>query len=236
MIRATHLDHPLCQTQIDAANALHARLPGWQTADAVLAALGHHFPSNADLVYVIPKAVTLNSLYATSVLAIQAMARHVAEVLEKAGDQVGIEVVEEIAWLHGLGPEKDKSRRFLSFASKYCHFFVDPQRFPILDELAGRALSHHLGRKNRSPMSGTAEDYPNYVADIDRLRKAGGLTCDYAELDHYLWLCGQRLAYQKRKEADDRGSINGEVWDLFRQSKDASARDLVHVAFGAPDQ
>ena len=235
MIRATHLDHPLCQTQIDAANALHARLPGWQTADAVLAALGHHFPSNADLVHVIPKAVTLNSLYATSVLAIQAMARHVAEVLEKAGDQVGIEVVEEIAWLHGLGLEKNKSRRFLSFASKYCHFFVDARRFPILDDFAGRALSYHLGRGSRTPMRQKPEDYPNYVADVDRLHAAAGLNCSYAQLDHYLWLRGQWLEYQKRKESGEPGRINGEVWDLFRHPRDGSARAMMHAAFGAPD-
>jgi hypothetical protein len=231
---ATSLDHPLCQAQIDAANALHAALVGWQRADEVLASLARHFPSNTSEAHVLPKAIVLNSLYTTSVLAIQAMAKHVAEVMAEAGDQPGVEVVEEIAWLHDLGEHK-KSRRFLSFASKYCHFLVDAGSFPILDDFAGRALSYHLGRRNRSPMRGTAEDYPNYVADINRLCAAGRLACDYTQLDHYLWLCGQWLEYQKRKESGEPGPINGEVSSLFRFPRDASARAVIKAAFGAPD-
>jgi hypothetical protein len=229
------LDYPLCQTQIDAANALHAALVGWQRADEVLASLARYFPSNTSEAHVLPKAIVLNSLYVTSVLAIQAMAKHVAEVLAEAGDQPVVEVVEKIAWLRGLGKDRDKNRRFLSFASKYCHFFVDPGRFPILDDFAGRALSYHLGRRNRSPMRGTADDYPSYMADIDRLRAAGGLACDYTQLDHYLWLCGQWLEYLKRKESGKPGPINGEVWSLFRSPRDASARAVIQAAFGAPD-
>ena len=172
------LEVSLAQSQVDAASQLRRLyLPGWQRADAVLQALAEHFPSNTDPVCVIPKTVTLNRLYATNVLAILAMADHVVEVLSAEPDPPGIDVVEKIARLHGLGRARDKSRRFLSFASKYCHFFVDAGRFPILDDFAGRGVRYHLGPRGRSRMRGTAEDYPNYLADINRLRAVGGLAC-----------------------------------------------------------
>jgi len=228
---ATSLSHPLCQAQVDAANALHARLTGWQRADAVLAALAQHFPSNTSESDVLPKAIVLNSLYATRVLAIQAMAKHVAEVLTDAGDQPGVEVVEEIAWLRGLGKDRDKSRRFLSFASKYCHFFVDQNRFAIVDDFAASAVRLHLGQHAHT-YANKPSDYPEYLAAIDRLRTAAGLSCSYRGFDRYLWLRGQWEQWQKPPSKDGiRGSgVNPEVRALF-SSGCRGSRALLAEAF-----
>jgi len=181
---------------------------------------------------VLPNAIVLNSLYATNVLAIQAMAEHIIDVLRAESDTPSIDVVQKIARLRGLGPARDKSRRFLSFASKYCHFFIDCERFPILDEFAGRALTYHLGRCGRSHYRRSPFNYETYVADVDRLRTAAHLECSYPALDRYLWLRGQWLEYQKRKKSDERGPVKEEVWNLFKQPRDACARRLIAQAFG----
>ncbi len=197
----------------------------------MLAALARHFPSNTCVAHVLPKAIVLNSLYATSVLAIQAMAKHVAEVLAEVGDQPGVDVVEKIAWLHDLGEHK-KSRRFLSFASKYCHFFVSQCRFAILDDFAAAAIRLHLG-PHAHTYANKPSDYPEYLAAIDRLRVAAGLSCSYRELDRYLWLRGQWERWQKpSSKAELRGSgVNPEVRDLF-SSGCPESRALLAEAFG----
>jgi len=229
-----NLDCPLCQAQIDAANALHAALVGWQRADEVLASLARHFPSNTSESDVLPKAIVLNSLYATSVLAIQAMAKHVAEVLAEAGDQPGIEVVEKIAWLHNLG-EHAKSRRFLSFASKYCHFFVDEDRFAILDDFAATAIRLHLGQ-HAHVYAHKPSDYHEYLAAVDRLRSVAGLACSYREMDRYLWLRGQWEQWRRPpSKAGVRGSgVNPEVRDLF-SSECPAVKALLGGAFGGAE-
>ena len=66
--------------------------------------------------------MAINSLYSTQALA-ETMAALPAEV-----DRQKIE------------------RRFVSFASKFCPFFVDAEHCPTSDETARMARQHHLGR------------------------------------------------------------------------------------------
>jgi hypothetical protein len=62
---------PLAPQQVTAASELYQRhLTGWQQYDRILHALHNHFPSSIDVEHVLPKAVTLNQLYATNILAI----------------------------------------------------------------------------------------------------------------------------------------------------------------------
>ena len=81
------------------------------------------------------KASVLNQLYATNVFAIFDMAGHICEVIGAYQGPAGPPLVEKIALMR-FG---DKERRFVSFASKYAHFFIDPSTFPIVDiSRAGR--------------------------------------------------------------------------------------------------
>jgi hypothetical protein len=223
---------PLTEEQMAAASELHQRyLVGWQRYDQVLHALGDHFASNTDLECVLPKAITLNQLYATRILAITRMAVHIVDVLGNEPDPPGLEAVEKIAWLPEAGP---KGMRFRSFASKYCHFFVDQTRFPILDEFAGDALTYHLGRRGRSHYRASPFSYLTYVADVNRLRDWAGLSCSYRELDRYLWLRGQWEQWRKPplKSRGVGSGVNPEVRDLF-SSDCPQTKGLLAEAFGS---
>jgi len=213
---------PLTQAQVDAADQLQSKLKGWKLYEGVLRDLADRFPSNCVLAHVLPKAITLNSLYATGILAIHQMAGHIVEVAKTSGDHSSPNLAEEIARLTDLGPER-KTRNCLSFASKYCHFFVDATRFAILDSYAADALVFHLGR-------GTVKggSYRNYLQAVDRLIATADLQCSYNQLDHYLWLRGQEMRFRQHGEGAD---INKEVMALFSRPE-AECQALIETAFG----
>jgi hypothetical protein len=219
---------PLRQEQVDAANQIQVRLPNWRVSESVLRNVASLLPNNADLVHVIPKAVALNSLYNTNVLAIIKMAKHIVAVFEPNPCRNDVGVVEKLANVEGIG------RRFLSFASKYCHFFVDSKRFAILDSFAGIALAFHLGIGKNWNLKKTPTNYENYIGAIERLRQNNNLHCSYAELDRYLWLMGKRLWFKGRAGNVTKPPINGEVMQLFSQSQDPDLSKLIDKAFGKP--
>jgi len=214
------LEVPLTQAQVEAANQLHERMAGWRLFDGVLSSLAEHFPSNCDLAQVLPKAITLNSLYATRIMAIQQMAHHVVSTFQGGCDESSPDLVEKLAALSDLGPAK-KTKRFVSFASKYCHFFVNPCRFAIRDTYAFNALSFHIGKKRLR-----VHRYEDYLNAVDSLRAGASLSCNYSELDHYLWLRGQWMAFSLNENAP----INGEAREVF-QTPDPAVRSLRDRAF-----
>jgi hypothetical protein len=224
----TPLAVPLTPEQVTAANELHDRyLTGWQLYDQILHTLADHFPSNTDLKCVLPKAVTLNHLYATNILAIARVADYIVEVLSQEPGLPGVSAVERISCLSKAGPT---ARHCRSFASKYCHFFVDPDRFPVMDDFAGGALDYHLGPRGRSHYRQGPFTYLTYVADVDRIRATLHPAPTYTELDRYLWLCGQWQAFIRAKQAGKEPNINGEALRLFRRA-DPTATTLLRQAF-----
>ncbi|HKI37221.1 MAG TPA: hypothetical protein VKA46_35530, partial [Gemmataceae bacterium] len=130
-------------SKIEAANCLHERLEQWRLADQALRLLADRCPdfkSDACLL----KVVAVNGLYGTNLYAITRMAKHAAGVL--AGTDlaaVGPEVVERLADLPPTEGQKHK-RHHYSFASKFAHFFLDEERFPIMDSYALAMLSTAL--------------------------------------------------------------------------------------------
>src|SRR5438876_2610070 len=160
----------LTQAQVDAACRLHAQhLPGWQRSDSALNRLNELTPRFSPEVCLL-KSATINAVYGTQVLAIMQMAAHVTNVLQQADlDRAGTELVEMIADLR-LSRGK-KRRRRTSFASKFCHFFVDPERFPIYDDAAKQALKLHLGRKRAHD---DAHPYVAFCENFARLRTVAG--------------------------------------------------------------
>jgi hypothetical protein len=222
------LEVPLRREQVTAASELYQRyLPDWQRCNRILRALGEHFPSNTDLEHVLPKAITLNQLYATNVRAIIRVAGHVVEVLEQESGPPGLAVVEKISVLSKAGPG---GRHCRGFASRYCHLFVAADRFPIMDDFAGDALDYHLTPRGRSHYRRRPFTYLTYAADVNRLRAALNPAPSYAEFDHYLWLRGQWLAFTEAEETGRDPDINGEVRGLL-QLTDPAAADLLRQAF-----
>jgi hypothetical protein len=81
-------------------------------------------------------------------------------------------------------------RRYLSFASKFVHFFGNPQfAVPIWDTWARRRLRYHIAGVTRDYYYG--RPWSVFYADADALRNAVDASLSFRDLDAYLWLSAQ---------------------------------------------
>src|ERR1017187_10510268 len=122
---------PLKQSQIDAANQFWKG--GWESKE--FEQLRMAFPNPLDAVRI--KAIVLNVLYGTNIIAIAQAADRVERVL-KANQWTGSDLVEQLVnEIRGVTNQSN-----YSFAAKYAHFFID-SGFPILDWFAEWRLGAH---------------------------------------------------------------------------------------------
>ena len=214
---------PLAESQVVAAGRVHAMLQDWKSADRVLGYLAATLPRNTDYDQVLLKAAALNQLYGTNVRYLHAMGRHIAQVFSSQPPyQDECSLVEWVADLEASGKQHE------SFASKYCHFFVDNRRFPLYDRYARETVRLHLGRGNYR-CKHTSQTYRNFHSDLSSLRAQLGFHPSIRELDHYLWLRAQWQAYDAGKR------LGAEVSGLFERSgRDSSIRLLVDAMCGGP--
>jgi hypothetical protein len=155
------------------------------------------------------KAVAINALYGTNVLAIARVAEHIVEVLGRTDIAAASPaLVEELAAVPQGGGEKRPRRRH-SFASKFAHFFIEPVRFPIFDRYAADMVRLHLGQARA--IQDPERPYFAFVANVEALERAIGYRGSRRELDRYLWIAG----LYRRWSGDPRASINGELRRLF---------------------
>jgi hypothetical protein len=133
------------------------------------------------------------------------MATHIVDVMQDiAPEEATPDLVDRIATLAPRAPS-GKPRRHLSFASKFAHWFIDEDRFPVYDTIAWWMLEYHLGR--RETIWDPRQPYASYLATLQRLRDRAGLTCSQGELDGYLWLAGLWRWWQKQPEAPIRAEV-----------------------------
>lgn len=143
---------PLSMSQIEAANRLHQQLTQWQVTDSALHTLNDRFPG-FDIESSLLKVVAVNQLYGTNVYAVVRMAQHVSEVMQETGGKEDTDLVEELASLN--------DRKHRSFASKFAHFFIDMERFPIFDSFAVKMVAYHLGTQRQ--VRDSAHPYRRFV-------------------------------------------------------------------------
>jgi len=207
--------------QIAAAGALHSTLTQWQVTDNALSRLRDEMPGFGPEEALL-KVVAVNALYGTNVFALGRAATHVGTVLNSADiAKAGPELVELLANIPTTPNARPK--RYISFASKFANFFIDPERFPIYDSYAERMLVFHLGNlAERDP----ARPYEAFVASLAMLRREYGLQCSYRELDRYLWVGGLYRAHAKGKRA-----LNAELLRLFEKPS-AEQRTLLRLLRG----
>ncbi len=212
------LAYPLTERQMEAARRLHSRLTSWRETDAALNALAERFPG-FDAPATLLKVTAINALYGTNGYAIYRMAKHIERVLTESGPNVEPwRLVEEIAGLPAL--DGKRRRQHLSFASKFAHFFLDSERYPIKDSYADAMLRFHLGRRNME----TDQDHPYraYMTNHRRLKELCGLEVTNRHLDHNLWLAGQYRVW-KQKPATH---LNRDVLALFENPTPEAAAEL----------
>lgn len=87
--------------------------------------------------------------------------------------------------------QQDTMERNYVFASKYVSLFFPNSNLPIMDSRAEDMVNSHLG----SPEWKGPKEYHIFYQRITTLRQTANLTCDFAELDKYLWIAGSFWAY-----------------------------------------
>ncbi len=197
----TGLAVPLTMTQIETANRLHGKLIQWQVTDQALHTLQENLPG-FDIEATLLKVVAVNQLYGTNVYAVVRMAQHVTEVMQDVSGMEDADLVERLASLN--------ERKHRSFASKFAHFFIDRERFPIFDSYALKMVTYHLGPEGQ--VIDSAHPYRAFVENIHRLKSYAGLSCTTRELDRYLWLAGLHQEWLRNPATP----INAEVAEMFK--------------------
>jgi hypothetical protein len=207
------LAEPLTHTQIDAASRFWAG--GWESEE--LAQLKQAFPERYDAIRI--KAIVLNTLYGTHVIAIYKVAGLFEKLLEGTR-ATGPLLVEELV----DGIKKMTGRAYYSFVAKFGHFFVD-SNLPILDSYAEEMVAWHLGQaQSRNP-----KRYLKFCENIETLSELAGLTCDCAGLDAYLWVAGEYRSWSKNKKQE----INSDLKLIFeRLRKDPESEPALRDLLG----
>lgn len=207
---------PLLSSQIEAA-ARFWEDGDWETKE--MGQLKRVFPNFQEAVKL--KAIAVNALYGTNILAISKVGDCIEQFL-KTHHSTGPDLVEELV----AEIEKITNRRHHSFAAKYAHFFINPE-LPILDWYAESMVSQHLGTKtSKNPMR-----YLTFIEDIKTLREAACLTCSCADLDAYLWVAGEYWYWNDHPKADISGDLRIEFERLAKGfESDNTLRNLLGVA------
>jgi len=208
-------------TAINGASTLHDRHDSWAAGDCILENVREVFPT-WDTTSSYAKAVAVNSLYSTNVYSIWQMAVYISTVMSDEGvDQGSPALVEKIAAL----PKADGDgvvRHFRSFASKFCHFFVNEDRFPILDWYSDWMLKFFLGPEYRYDEK---MPYLSHCENFNALHGRPGLKgFSGRQIDRFLWVSGQYLYWKKHPDA----AINSGLRDLFL-SDEAEVVDAVRA-------
>jgi len=161
-----------------------------ELTEQALAELFGQYPRNDDPRQVLLKVVAINSLYHTSIFAVETVARHIhanAKEIDSALAAGAPEVVNLIAKVTILG----RKYNFFSFATKYCSWH-NPAAYPIYDA----RVDHYLCvLQQQTPFSGFHHadlwDYPKFRKVMIAFRdvhKLGDLS--FKEIDKFLWIEG----------------------------------------------
>ena len=203
---------PLSQQQVDRACRVHETLAQWRLAESALEKLADRFPGFSAEACLL-KTVAVNEIYGTQLFATVRMARHIEAILaDPSTSLMDIGLVEQIAKL----PTKqgEKQRLSVSCASKFCHFFVNAEKFPIYDDAARDAIRLHLGTDACSMSKDNR--YRAFCTNFEKLRTLAKLECTTKELDQYLWLTGMYMRWLKERSKEN-PRVNQELRGLFQQ-------------------
>jgi len=205
----------LSEEQINCARRIYDGIPQMKQADAALKKLREKMPGFS-IEECLLKAGAINSLYGTQILAIVQMGRHIADIFTNPHKPVGVGLVESIAKLPG-------KPNFISFASKFCHFFIDEEKYPLYDEATREAMKLHLG--NKKYLANEQHPYKAFYENFIRLRNLAGLQCGTRDLDYYLWITGMYMRWRKERN-NKRPRISRDLLQLFQKPTKTQIKEL----------
>lgn len=219
---STMLAISLTNSQIEAASEFWREKGGWETKEFLQ--LKQCFPNFQDAVKL--KAVVLNTLYGTNVIAISKVAECLERTLD-ANHSTGPNLVEELV----AEIKKITNRDHYVFVAKFAHFFITPE-LPILDSYAEWMVGEHLGRAQQSQ---NPKRYLKFAEDIERLKELAGLTCEWAQLDAYLWVAGEYWCWKKNPREKISADLKGHFKRLEENPEmERTLRNLLGIGASSP--
>lgn len=181
---------PILEPQIRAAGRIHSSTI-WATLDRALTELGKRFPAHDRIEDLILKVSAIDYHYSTNLRMVGGAAAYAEQILQSNWLSQSLDEVALVDRApRAKRPHARTTANLLSFASKYCHFYVNADVFPIYDSKAVYALNYHLGRARTSYFS----SYVEFWTCLKQFRDESGLTCSWKELDEYLWVRGRLIS------------------------------------------
>jgi len=207
--------------QIEAAQELYKdpKMKYWQLEDKLMGKLKKTDPNIRKKAATLVKVTLVNAFYSAGCDDVDSVTTWMVEqkptLLENYknisnSDKNGyIQFVLRIARYKEKPEEiklKDISKGIIVFASKFSHFFIDSEKFPIFDQYAAMMVDFHLGS------SGTGKDYAAFYENFfklkTRLEERYKLLYTTKAIDHYLWLSGMYVAWKRWKDRTSNSSLN----------------------------
>ena len=135
------------------------------------------------------RAAALNTIYSTHVFKIYDMVKNINnEEFNKLVKEGNPDAVDKIRYVE---VNKDgKKIDYYSFATKYCSF-CNPDKYPIYDRNVEYVLRYLKDVEGFESFKLTdLKKYKTFIDLIDTLKEKYKLSCNYKDLDHYLWGAG----------------------------------------------
>lgn len=146
-------------------------------------------PKNKNIEHILLKVSALNDFYSTNIYDTYSVANHILKCDIDAGlDSYDIQLVNQIAEI----TIKGKTRKFYSFASKYCSHHK-PESFPIYDSYVEKMLMHFKRvDKFDKFVKLDLKTYSKFIDIIKNFQSYYSLNeFSLREIDIYLWLSGK---------------------------------------------
>ena len=176
---------------IEAACRLHEGLVGWRRTDEALGALKVHLPGFSPATTLI-KVAAVNALYFTNAYYMVQVSDHFANVLGQAPIKTaGPELVMELAC---VSISEVKTRTYVSLASKFAHFFIDEDRFPIYDKYVMQMVAALAD----VPHKRLERNYAAFFEAFKGIADGVGIVSQRRRIDRYLWIQGQYEEWKHR--------------------------------------
>ena len=200
------------QQSVEAALRIRTSVKRWTDEDLLFASVRKKFSALAYRDSLL-KCVLVNSLYGTNVRSLAPMAEHIVKILSSPNRQRGKELVPAIA------KRETSARVDTSFASKFCHLFIDSS-IPIYDSVAKETLKSLLGEAfKRDDVRETR--YQVFCDNFDRARGSIAANSTIRDFDHFLWISGSYVRWKNDK------NVNSELAKLFKTPSAKIRRDLM---------
>jgi hypothetical protein len=194
----------ITQDMVDAATKLYksAFFRGWHVSNAALEKLSSDLRNDWSEASCLLKAVAVNELYGTNVYTVIPAARHISQIMSENS-------VPDMSLVERIAEQPHTRKHYVSFASKFCHFFIDQDRFPIFDDRACKALGHFLGTRYQESK---IERYKAFVSSLNMLLgECKSVTANSRDFDRFLWIVGSWMHFQKSQQ------VNSELKYLFEK-------------------